>query len=98
MRLRADYARWDARKRHPVTLGKVEESPNCRAALVLQGALSPAKCPEFGKACTPETALGAPMVSSEGACAAYYRYRRHGRPPPLSPAEAKRTEAERALP
>ena len=98
MRLRSDYARWDARERHPVTLGKVEESPKCRAALVLQGALSPAKCPEFGKACTPETALGAPMVSSEGACAAYYRYRRHGRPPPLSATEPVRTEAEGALP
>jgi len=77
MQLRDEYARWNALERHPVTLGPIHESPNCRAALVLQGALSPVECPEFGKGCTPDSALGAPMVSSEGACAAYYRYRRH---------------------
>ena len=95
LRLRDDYARWNALERHPVELGKVEDSPNCRAALVLQGALSPVKCPEFGKACTPETALGAPMVSSEGACAAYYRYRRRGQSAPLSrPTGARDTQTE----
>jgi hydrogenase expression/formation protein HypD len=42
---------------------------------VLRGALRPTGCPEYGRACTPDHPLGAPMVSSEGACAAYYRYR-----------------------
>ena len=48
----------------------------CPSALVLQGVLRPNQCPQFGTACTPERPLGAPMVSSEGACAAYYRYPR----------------------
>jgi hydrogenase expression/formation protein HypD len=50
--------------------------PPCHAAAVLQGRCWPSDCPSFGIACTPERPLGAPMVSSEGACAAYYRYRR----------------------
>jgi len=49
-------------------------SPPCPAGLVLQGLLKPQQCPHFGTACTPESPLGAPMVSSEGACAAYHRY------------------------
>jgi hydrogenase expression/formation protein HypD len=48
----------------------------CHAAAVLQGRCRPSDCPSFGSACTPQNPLGAPMVSSEGACAAYYRYRR----------------------
>ncbi|MFN5514686.1 MAG: hydrogenase formation protein HypD, partial [Cyanobacteriota bacterium] len=47
----------------------------CLSGQVLQGRLKPSDCPAFGQKCTPETPLGAPMVSSEGACAAYYRYR-----------------------
>ena len=54
----------------------VEEPSECIAGLVLQGAKKPHECPAFGTRCTPERPLGAPMVSSEGACAAYYRYRR----------------------
>ena len=74
--MRNEYAPWNALERHPVQLGEHNESPKCRAALVLQGAESPVQCPEFARSCTPDTPLGAPMVSSEGACAAYYRYRR----------------------
>ena len=48
----------------------------CQAGLVLQGLLKPNECPAFGKECTPEHPLGATMVSGEGACAAYYRYKR----------------------
>ncbi|MBC7967019.1 MAG: hydrogenase formation protein HypD, partial [Fuerstia sp.] len=48
----------------------------CKAGDVLSGRLKPCDCPEFGKACTPDSPLGAPMVSSEGACAAYFRYHR----------------------
>ena len=54
----------------------VSESEACRAGLVLQGRLRPTDCPEFGAGCTPEHPLGALMVSSEGACAAYFQYRR----------------------
>ena len=52
------------------------ESPECRSGQVLQGLLKPTECPAFGTRCTPERPLGATMVSSEGTCAAYYRYRR----------------------
>ena len=53
-----------------------EESPLCRAGEVLQGLIKPHECAAFGKECTPRNPLGATMVSSEGACAAYYAYRR----------------------
>jgi hydrogenase expression/formation protein HypD len=52
------------------------ESELCRAGEVLQGAIKPPQCAAFGKECTPRTPLGATMVSSEGACAAYYNYGR----------------------
>jgi len=54
----------------------VEEPSVCISGLVLQGLKKPHECPAFGTSCTPEHPLGATMVSSEGACAAYYRYRR----------------------
>jgi hydrogenase expression/formation protein HypD len=53
-----------------------KESPLCISGLVLQGRKKPNECPAFGKECSPEHPLGATMVSSEGACAAYYRYRK----------------------
>jgi hydrogenase expression/formation protein HypD len=55
----------------------VDEPAECISAQVLQGLKKPTDCPAFGMRCTPENPLGAPMVSSEGACAAYYHYRRH---------------------
>jgi hydrogenase expression/formation protein HypD len=55
----------------------VDEPAECISALVLQGLKKPTDCPAFGMRCTPENPLGAPMVSTEGACAAYYHYRRH---------------------
>jgi hydrogenase expression/formation protein HypD len=73
--LRSQYERFDAAKRFGLADRGAEESPECLSGLVLQGRIKPAECPAFGKACTPEHPLGAPMVSSEGACAAYYRYR-----------------------
>jgi hydrogenase expression/formation protein HypD len=75
--LAAAYAAFDAEKKFGVGGRRVEESPDCRAGLVLQGRIKPRECPAFGKVCTPEHPLGATMVSSEGACAAYYRYRRN---------------------
>ena len=74
LRLREEYAGFDAERRFDVAEMVVEESPECIAGLVLQGRKKPTECPAFGIRCTPEHPLGAPMVSSEGACAAYYRY------------------------
>lgn len=75
-RLRAEFAEFDAERRFAVEGITTRESSLCTSGLVLQGRQKPDQCPAFGKACTPEHPLGATMVSSEGACAAYYRYRR----------------------
>jgi hydrogenase expression/formation protein HypD len=75
-RLRAEFARWDAEKRFAVGGIDARESPLCIAGEILRGLKKPHQCGAFGTACTPERPLGAPMVSSEGACAAYYQYRR----------------------
>jgi hydrogenase expression/formation protein HypD len=71
------YAAFDAAKKFGLTGHHVEEPADCLSGLVLQGQIKPHECPAFGTKCTPEHPLGATMVSSEGACAAYYRYRRH---------------------
>jgi hydrogenase expression/formation protein HypD len=76
-RLREEYAAFDAERIFGVEQVSAQEPPECIAALVLQGLKKPMDCPMFGTGCTPDKPLGAPMVSSEGACAAYYRYRRH---------------------
>ncbi len=70
------YREFDAELKFGLTDRSVEESSECIAGLVLQGVKKPHECSAFGTRCTPEHPLGAPMVSSEGACAAYYRYRR----------------------
>jgi hydrogenase expression/formation protein HypD len=70
------YAEFDAERTFGVGQLTVSESAECHAGEVLQGLLKPNECPAFGKACTPRTPLGATMVSSEGACAAYYQFRR----------------------
>lgn len=75
--LRETYARFDAQRRFNVGGITAEEPAECIAGEVLQGHKKPQECPAFGIRCTPERPLGAPMVSAEGACAAYYRYRRH---------------------
>jgi len=74
--LAGDYAAFDAEKKFGLADHHVEEPAECIAGLILQGLLKPHECPAFGAKCTPEHPLGATMVSSEGACAAYYRYRR----------------------
>lgn len=74
--LREAWADFDAERRFAGPAGPAPAEPAaCRAADVLRGTLRPPRCPEFGRGCTPEHPLGAPMVSSEGACAAYFRYR-----------------------
>jgi hydrogenase expression/formation protein HypD len=79
--LAEDYAAFDAEQRFGVANYTAEESPDCISGLILQGQKKPNQCSAFGTTCTPEHPLGATMVSSEGACAAYFRYRR-----PRSPA------------
>jgi hydrogenase expression/formation protein HypD len=74
-RLRDDLAVFDAERRFDLGAIVAREPAECRSGLVLQGQLRPSDCPAFGTACTPDHPLGATMVSSEGACAAYYRYR-----------------------
>jgi hydrogenase expression/formation protein HypD len=77
LRLRAEYAAYDADRVFQLGEMTVDEPAECISAQVLQGLKKPTNCPAFGMRCTPENPLGAPMVSSEGACAAYYHYRRH---------------------
>ncbi len=76
LRLREEFAAHDAEKIFGVSEPGAEESPECISTAVLLGRKRPTDCPEFARRCTPENPLGAPMVSSEGACAAYYQYRR----------------------
>ncbi len=80
--LQAKYAAFDAQTRFPLTsAGKDDkhcaEAAGCISGQILQGLKKPHECAAFGTVCTPEHPLGAPMVSSEGACAAYYHYRQH---------------------
>jgi hydrogenase expression/formation protein HypD len=70
------FAGYDAESRFGVAEYTAEEPAECISGLIMQGVKKPHECPAFGKRCTPENPLGAPMVSNEGACAAYYRYRR----------------------
>jgi hydrogenase expression/formation protein HypD len=76
--LRRAFWEFDAEKKFAVESIGGAESGECQSGLVLQGLLKPPDCPAFGTRCTPDMPLGATMVSSEGACAAYYRYRRFG--------------------
>ncbi len=76
LRLWEKYAFFDAERRFALAQKAGEEATECIAGLILQGMKKPPECPAFGAQCRPEHPLGAPMVSSEGACAAYYRYGR----------------------
>ncbi len=75
--LRPEFEPWNAERRFSVSTIQTREPEACRSGEVLKGLIKPGQCPEFGVRCTPEHPLGATMVSSEGACSAYYRYRRH---------------------
>lgn len=74
--LRGEYAPFDAEARFGVADYEADEDPDCQSGQVLRGEIKPHECRQFGVRCTPDHPLGAPMVSNEGACAAYYRYRR----------------------
>jgi hydrogenase expression/formation protein HypD len=74
--LREEFAAWDAERRFDLASIGGEESPDCIAGEILKGQKKPPACPAYGTRCKPEHPLGAPMVSAEGACAAYHRYGR----------------------
>jgi len=79
VRMRAAYAQYDAERRFPVPNLKIADPRACQCGEVLKGVIKPHECKVFGTACTPQMPLGSLMVSSEGACAAYYNYGRiHG--------------------
>ena len=84
-RLRDAYAAYDAEKVFDVGSITAQESAECIAGVILQGLKKPHECSAFGSRCTPEHPLGAPMVSSEGACAAYYHYGRFRPAPAVQP-------------
>ena len=74
VRIREEYARFDAERKFAIQSIKIADPKSCQCGEVLKGVIKPWECKVFGGACTPETPLGALMVSSEGACAAYYQY------------------------
>jgi hydrogenase expression/formation protein HypD len=73
--LQPEFAGFDAARRFGVASDTPPETSECISGLIMRGVKKPQECPAFGVRCTPENPVGAPMVSSEGACAAYYRYR-----------------------
>ena len=72
--VKATYANFDAKKKFKVNIPEVPENEECIAGAIMKGIKKPFECPNFGTKCKPENPLGAPMVSSEGACAAYYHF------------------------
>lgn len=85
LRLRDEFRRFDAEAKFPVRSTPAAESSECISGLILQGIKKPHECSAFGTRCTPERPLGAPMVSNEGACAAYYLYGRRAAAGPGNP-------------
>ena len=77
LKLRAEFARWDAETLYEVPGLRITDPKACQCGEVLKGVLKPWECRVFGSACTPETPIGSCMVSPEGACAAYYSYGRY---------------------
>jgi hydrogenase expression/formation protein HypD len=74
LKIRDEYEKIDAAKRFSLSYELSNEKTSCRCGEIIKGKASPVECPAFSKACTPENPLGPCMVSSEGACAAYYKY------------------------
>ena len=74
VKLRDEYSRFDAERKFAIPNVRIADPKSCQCGEVLTGAIKPWQCKVFGSACTPETPVGALMVSSEGACAAYYQY------------------------
>ena len=76
-KLKEEFSEFDAEKRFALESIHTQESEICISGLILQGLKNPDECPVFGQICNPENPLGATMVSSEGTCSAYYRYKRN---------------------
>ncbi|BAZ67531.1 hydrogenase expression/formation protein HypD [Fischerella sp. NIES-4106] len=76
LKIRSEYAQFDAELKFPIPNLKVADHKACQCGEILKGVMKPWECKVFGTACTPETPIGTCMVSSEGACAAYYKYGR----------------------
>jgi len=76
-RLREQYRNYDAQEKYQINFPEAPESAECIAGQILKGLKKPHDCAQFGKKCTPTSPLGAPMVSTEGACAAYYHFAQH---------------------
>ena len=74
LRIREKYAEYDAQNKFSISFGESKPLPGCKCGEVLKGVLSPADCPQFGKSCTPASPIGPCMVSTEGSCAARYKY------------------------
>ncbi len=74
--INATYKNYDADKKFKIQIEEVPENKKCIAGAIMKGVKKPFECSEFGKLCTPQNPLGAPMVSSEGACAAYYNFKK----------------------
>ncbi|RLB76153.1 MAG: hydrogenase formation protein HypD, partial [Deltaproteobacteria bacterium] len=74
LELREEFSEYDALKKFKIELRDAPDPPGCRCGDVLKGVLLPPECPLFGKKCKPESPVGPCMVSSEGSCAAYYKY------------------------
>lgn len=72
--VKSEYAAYDATKKFNIDIAETHEDPTCLSGEVMKGKIKPNQCPNFGTKCTPVRPLGAPMVSSEGACAAYYHF------------------------
>ena len=74
LEIRDEYADFDAARKFPVTPPEPREPKGCRCGELLRGLITPPECALYGKACTPEEPVGPCMVSTEGPCAAYYKY------------------------
>jgi hydrogenase expression/formation protein HypD len=92
LRIKDNYARFDAERRFPVANARIADPKACQCGEVLKGVLKPWECKVFGTACTPETPIGSCMVSSEGACAAYYNFGRLSTVARASPRPPTRAE------
>jgi hydrogenase expression/formation protein HypD len=92
--VRDAYAQYDAEQKFPVANLKIADPKACQCGEVLKGVIKPHECKVFGTACTPETPLGSLMVSSEGACAAYFNYGRIDTSGLRRPRSATQSDAE----
>jgi hydrogenase expression/formation protein HypD len=88
LRIRSEFAAYDAECRFEMTASQTKEPKSCECPSILRGAKKPTDCKLFAKSCTPESPIGSCMVSSEGACAAYWTYGRFRTPAVVSAAGA----------